>query len=297
MHRAAPRLAAVAVALGLFQLCLAPASSANPDQLVALEREFAAAVRVQGVNQAFLRFLADDAILFRPQPVAGREFFRTQPEDPGLLEWAPSYARMAESGDLGFTTGPWTYRSPRTNDLVSATGQYVTVWKLGPEGWRAVFDAGVGGPARPFPAWADTDGPDDPEVPVPAWRHTQRTRDLRTVEETFGRLSAREGEARALEEHGHKRVLVLRSGAAPLLGRREAVSLLEQNKLRTRDGLRQVLVSGAGDLGWAWGESEQLGSGSTPQRTVRSWMRVWRRSGLSGTWRVVLDLAADYPAR
>lgn len=277
--------------------CLSPAhpSHAGPGELVSMERQFAAAVEGDGANQAFLRFLADDGILFRPQPVQGRTFFRTQPDDPGLLQWAPAYARIARSGDLGFTTGPWTYRTSRTNAEVQTTGQYVTVWKLGPTGWQVVFDGGIGGPPGLFPSDAETDGPDDPDEPMASWEHNQRTRDLRYVEETFQRRATREGEAKALEVHGHKRVRVLRTGVAPILGRRDGVEFLSRNTARTRDTMNHVAVSGAGDLGWAWGESEQLGSGTTPHRTVRSWMRVWRRSGIGGTWRVALDLAAEYP--
>ncbi len=99
----------------------------------------------------------------------------------------------------------------------------------------------------------------------------------------------------ALENHGHKRVRVLRSGAFPVVGRSDGVRFLRANRRLTRDALQGYQTSAGGDLGYAWGESELLGSGTTPAQPVRSWMRVWRRSGWSGTWRVVLDLAIDYP--
>lgn len=268
---------------------------AGPEVLVGLEREFAASVAAQGPKAGFLQYLAPEGLLFRPQPVVGAAFFAGAPEDAGLLEWAPSFAFLAKSGDLGFTTGPWQYRASRTNALVNASGQYLTVWQATATGWKVLLDAGVGGPAMAFPWRVDADGPDEPDAPLAAWEQTQRGRDLRFVEETFGRRAARGGEAAAVEDHGHKRIRVLRSGVSPVVGRAEAVRFLSANRRKTRDALQGVVISGSGDLGYAWGESEWLGSGTTPHRTVRSWARVWRRSGWSGTWRVAVDLAIDYP--
>lgn len=268
---------------------------AGPELLVSLERDFAASVAARGFKAGFLQYLAPDGWLFRPRPVAGLAYLEGAPEDPGLLEWAPSYARLAKSGDLGFTTGPWRYRESRTNAAVNANGQYLTVWQATPSGWKVVLDAGVGGPAMSFPWRVDADGPDDADEPLAAWEQTQRGRDLKFVEETYGRRSAREGEASAVEAHGHKRVRVLRPGAPPVVGRSDAVRFLAANRRKTRDALQGVVISGGGDLGYAWGESELLGSGTTPPQAVRSWARVWRRSGWSGTWRVALDLAVDYP--
>lgn len=286
--------------LGLagFLLSLAPPlpSLAGPEELVAAERSFAAAVVAQGEKPAFLQHLDADGMLFRPQPVRAADYFASAPPEEGLLEWAPAYVRLARSGDLGFTTGPWAHRAARTNLSPQAHGQYLTVWRRTPAGWKAALDAGIGSPPQPFPDRARTDGPEEADEPLPAWQQTQRGRDLKFVEESFGARSARQGEAVALEAHGHRRVLVLRQGALPVTGRAEATRFLSANRLRTRDALHGLQVSAAGDLGYAWGESELLGSGPTPARTVRSWVRVWRRSGWSGTWRVALDLAIDYPS-
>lgn len=278
-------------------LCLARAANAGPEELVTQERAFATAVVATGLRPAFLQFLAPDGVLFRPRPVNGTEFFQKSPEDPGLLEWSPAYARLAAGGDLGFTLGPWRYRAARTNTTLQATGYYLTVWRRTDAGWKVALDAGIGTPAADFPWRVETDGPDEIEEPLGSWKQDQRQRDLRYVEETFERRAAREGESVALEAHGHKRVRVLRPGTPLILGRAEGVRLLAgvNPRRRTRDALQGVVVSATGDLGYAWGESELLGSGTTPTVTVRSWTRIWRRSGWSGTWRVAVDLASEYP--
>lgn len=275
---------------------LARTAAGGPDELVAAERSFAAAVVASGAKRAFLAYLTEDGLLLRPRPVQGTEFYQSAAEDPGLLEWAPAYARIARGGDLGFTTGPWRYSPSRTNPAaVAATGQYLTVWRRTEAGWRVALDGGIGSPAMPFPWRVETDGPDEAGEPLPGWQQSQRDGDLKFMEGTFSRRSARAGEAAALEDHGHKRVRVLRSGVLPILGRVDAVRFLSANRRVTRDNLQGLTVGAAGDLGYAWGESELLGSGTTPTQAVRSWVRVWRRSGWSATWRVALDLAVDYP--
>lgn len=280
--------------LGLLLVLLSPSGHAGPATLVECERAFAGEVAVLGMKQGFERALAPDAVLLRPRPVRGSDFLQQSRDDPGLLEWAPAYARTSRGGDLGFTYGPWRYRAARTNAMLDATGQYLTVWKGTPSGWKVALDAGLGGPAQTFPGMAELKGPDDVDEPLQTWEQTQRGRDLRFVEEAFARRAAREGESAALEAHGHKSVRVLRQGAPPMIGRGEGTRFLATRRHRTRDILQGLQISATGDLGFAWGESERLGSGTSPSLTVRSWVRVWSRSGWTGTWRVALDLAVDY---
>jgi ketosteroid isomerase-like protein len=54
------------------------------------------------------------------------------------LQWWPAYAGIARSGDLGFTTGPFSIRGQ------GYVGNYFTVWRRQPDGeWRWIFDGGV----------------------------------------------------------------------------------------------------------------------------------------------------------
>ena len=64
----------------------------------------------QGNARSFLEFLAEDSILFRPGPVPGRKWIEEHPAPPNLLTWEPAFADVAQSGDLGYTTGPWEIR-------------------------------------------------------------------------------------------------------------------------------------------------------------------------------------------
>ncbi|HTQ81021.1 MAG TPA: hypothetical protein VMM92_13565, partial [Thermoanaerobaculia bacterium] len=62
------------------------------DSLVKTENAFAAAAAAQGVKAAFLTYLAEDAVIFRPTAVAGVTWFREHPSPPITLLWHPTYA-------------------------------------------------------------------------------------------------------------------------------------------------------------------------------------------------------------
>jgi ketosteroid isomerase-like protein len=87
-----------------------PRAEADRVSLVEAERAFARAADEKGVREAFLAFLSDDAILFRPGPVPGREWVRSRPAPPIRLAWRPSFAEVSGAGDLGYTLGPYEAR-------------------------------------------------------------------------------------------------------------------------------------------------------------------------------------------
>jgi ketosteroid isomerase-like protein len=133
----------------------APARAADPAPVIAAERAFAADGAANGVKASFLRWMADDAILFAPDRAPAREVYGKLPDGKGAhtLEWRPAFAGMAQSATLGFTTGPYFVDGqPR--------GHYFTVWRREADGgWKWIFDGGVVDDAANAPA---------PEAPVRA---------------------------------------------------------------------------------------------------------------------------------
>ena len=109
--------------------------------VAAAERAFAAEAQVAGVRAAFVRHLAEDAWLLRPQPVRAKAWFDAHPGGGGSLRWGPEYAEIAASGDFGYTYGPWNSESPKGD---RAAGHFFSVWKRGADGvWKNVVDHGV----------------------------------------------------------------------------------------------------------------------------------------------------------
>jgi hypothetical protein len=97
--------------------------------LVEAERSFAKTSMEKGIRDAFLTYLADDAIIFRPKPVMAKPFYAQRPNIPGSLNWKPVYADIASSGDFGYTTGPFEYRGHPEKEQADGYGFFVSVWK------------------------------------------------------------------------------------------------------------------------------------------------------------------------
>jgi ketosteroid isomerase-like protein len=112
--------------------------------IVEQERAFSAASVAKTTRDAFMEFLADDSLLFRPGPVPGKMFTRNRPAPPGKLVWAPMFADAASSEDLGYTTGPYEFRKAEMTETPSSWGHYVTIWRKQRDGsWKVEVELGI----------------------------------------------------------------------------------------------------------------------------------------------------------
>lgn len=119
----------------LFALMVTPAKAQDPSHLrnsslVQAELDFIRMAAEKNTRDAFLAFLADDAVTFGPQGVRiGKEHLRKQKADSSWLWWTPVFTDIASDGSFGFNTGPWEYRVNRQDEKPVATGHFVTVWE------------------------------------------------------------------------------------------------------------------------------------------------------------------------
>ncbi len=114
------------------------------DTLVESEQAFATRALDRGTRAAFLSFLDDSAVIFRPHPVNGKEWFGKQPDQPTVLAWEPEFADCSAGGDLGYTTGPWRLFASHAPGEPVASGCFVSVWKREPgREWKVVLDLGI----------------------------------------------------------------------------------------------------------------------------------------------------------
>lgn len=247
-------------------------------EVVATERAFARLATDSTVQFAFLAYLDDNAILFRPGPVTGPSWLAQNPMPPELLlEWTPAYADVAADGDLGFTTGPW--QSGRRGDPTAARafGQYVTLWRRTPSGFRAVLDYGIvheeppSVPTLELPAQAESGA-----LPRPAGAASES---LRIADEDLDEAVSDSG-ASAWEAYADERIRWLRNGRLPAVG---APFPLDRPGTVFRS--LGAEAAGSGDFGFSWGEVREDGDG---QNGAGSYLRVWRRQR-DGAWKVVLD--------
>src|SRR4026209_2370117 len=123
-------------------------------EMVQTEHAFARMAAEKNTRDAFMAFIADDGLLFRPGAVNGKKWMIEHPVPPPkdtdkkpLLAWQPKFAGMAASGDMGFTTGPWEAKEDIKDEKPQAYGHFVTVWKKQADGsWKFVVDLGISHP-------------------------------------------------------------------------------------------------------------------------------------------------------
>jgi len=119
------------------------------DSMLQADRDFSKLSVDKGMYAAFDCYMDDNATIYREgqHPFVGREAIQPlfPKEGGGTLEWEPTSAEIAQSGDLGYTLGKWTYTTTDSDDKeTKAHGYYVSIWKKDANGnWKYVFDTGV----------------------------------------------------------------------------------------------------------------------------------------------------------
>jgi ketosteroid isomerase-like protein len=270
--------------------------------LVAAERDFARLGVERGTREAFLTYLAPDALLFRPRPEPGRAHWEKRPEPNAIRSWEPAFASTSRAGDLGYTTGPWVLTRRGEAKAPPAHGQFVSIWRREAGGdWRVVIDLGIVH-ARPdsggvrlavhVPVVAEGDSVAD---------HAALAKELEAADRALSGAVARGGAA-AFDSAAADDIRLLRMGFPPFVGR-EAV----RKALAAKPGPLPwepdtAVVSRSGDLGYSYGTAGfhpgDAGGGGAAARgasTEMSYVRVWRREP-GGWWRVALDIALGVPA-
>jgi ketosteroid isomerase-like protein len=117
------------------------------NHILAVEKAFNQMAAEQGVKEAFLEFAADSAVLNRGGSIIKgkseiESYFDSQTMRDVRLEWMPEFVDVAESGDLGYTYGPFTFFGiSAEGDTIQSSGIFHTVWEKQDDGsWKYVYD-------------------------------------------------------------------------------------------------------------------------------------------------------------
>ena len=291
-----------AVFILLFLSALAPAvltqkkttdRDASLRSLVEAERAFASLSVAQGIKASFVANLADDGILFRPGPVAGKKWMEERPARDGLLTWRPAFADVALADDMGYTTGPWEFRPKTMEDKPVAYGHFVTVWKRQADGqWKVALDLGIGHPEPPASM-------SNPEVTSPADKKLKpkdaeaERNALLKIENDISKSAASKKSTDAVLSYLADEGRVYRDDAFPAVGREAARALLETKPGSVTWHPAKADVSHSADLGYAYGTYEfKAADGKSSE--AGNYLRIWKRQA-DGKWKVVLDLLNPIP--
>jgi ketosteroid isomerase-like protein len=114
-------------------------------EIIDTEKSFAKMAKEKGIHHAFVAFAAEDAVMMRNNNlITGRikiDKYLEKQSSKGL-EWAPEFADVSASGDLGYTYGNYTFSDiDKDGNKTEHKGIFHTVWKRQEDGnWRFVWD-------------------------------------------------------------------------------------------------------------------------------------------------------------
>jgi ketosteroid isomerase-like protein len=154
----------VPLLLSASMLAQQPDSSSSLFSMRDAEWNFARASVIWGRNAAFVKYFADESVIFADKWLTnGKQFWENRKASPVVLKWEPEFMDMADSRDFGISTGPWEAQEYRPNTAPLSTGYFLTVWKKQSDGeWKVILDGGSTTPkisgsyhSFSFPAGAD----------------------------------------------------------------------------------------------------------------------------------------------
>jgi ketosteroid isomerase-like protein len=270
------------------------------DGVVAAEKSFARLAAEKGMRDAFISFLADDSVVFDPDPMNGREVWRARQASPGLLEWYPVYSEVSLAGDLGFNTGPYTYR-PKPGEKPVAFGQFATVWKRQADGsWKAALDLGTSTPepASAVPPAISLTGPARVEEGgLPKADPESARAALLAADRALAGAVQEKGIAAAYEAVLADDARVLRVSRQPVLGKGAARAALAENGAPVTWEPQGGGVARSGDLGYTYGVVKKHAEGpESPWINTSNYLRVWRK-GADGVWKLAFDEFSPRPQK
>ena len=254
----------------------APKAAADPAQVVAAERAFAADGLALGVKDSFLKHSAPEGIVLSPEPMLAQAVYGAAQPSKTKLVWWPLWAGIARSGDLGFTTGPFT-----VNDKPGLW--YFTVWARQRDGgWKWLFD---GGPpsdptgAAPQGSTVAYAKPSTRAAGSPAKAMTEVTK-AETALAIAAKSDVKAAYLAALAEDGR----IVGSRAKPPTTRAETEAELATRPAQVSFSPLGGQASSAGDMAWTYGMAQWTADGKTKKG---HYVRIWRND--TAGWRLLFD--------
>lgn len=257
---------------------VAAAAETQPTSVIEAEYAFAQSAKPLGVRGAFLKWLAPDSVICSPAPVNGVASTAADQPNADTLEWYPSRSQTAGSGDMGYTMGPWKYRS--ADGKAAAQGTFLSVWRKQPDdSWRVVLDCGVSH-SKPDVAPAALKAavlPLSKAKPAAGWRQP-----IGTAEAQFT-AAATANSKNALESFGADDIRVMARGVPVAVGIDAGQAVLDSQKLGSVWGHVFATQSDDGTLGYAWGYIGEAKS----EAPSAAYVNIWQRASIDAPWKIV----------
>jgi ketosteroid isomerase-like protein len=265
-----------------------------------VDRSFAEDARRYGSAEAFLRYLAHDAVVFRRGPVSARQIYQSvdrQRNSDRLVESRAHYFDFSRAGDLGLIAGPFRSSQGTGKELTKSNGYFISIWRQLSGSWILEADIAISIPGvlsiEVEPAIQESnraflESPDVVNVSGNSFN------DVIAAESDFVSAINYRGGRRAILQHGLENQRVYVPGMAPAIGRDSAalaygmflddtlsMALLKHESLGGA-------ISASGELAYTYGT---MGSESSKFNT--NYLRLWRYT-TEGDWKIAVEVLNPY---
>jgi ketosteroid isomerase-like protein len=259
-------------------------SNKNLQGLVTAEKAFAQSSKETSTKEAFLKYLADDGILFRPTPLNGKKFWNGIEKGEDLLTWEPIFADISAAGDLGFTTGPFEQKGDRAGQQAAGGGTYISVWKKQSDGlWKVMADLGIGHPPVPGQAVFASSN-------IKTVTGTTSKADIMKVEQSF--IDMQDKGLSVYNDVLSKEGKIFRPGAAPITTPDAIQAFVTATDKKFTYTPADALVADSGDLAYVYGTGTVAITRDGATRSLNtSYMRIWKKEQ-ANAWKIVADIVA-----
>lgn len=263
-------------------------------QIAETELAFAKKASDTTMAIAFLEYLHDEAVVFRPEPVNGKLWYSSRPPSSAQLKWWPIYVIASSTGDMGLSTGPYEFRTENSDTVPVYHGHFVSIWKRQADGkYKVMADLGnshdkpeVRITEVTIGNASSTAASKKSGLAIPSSEET-----LVQAESLYTATSSTEGALAGFERYFGDEVRVYRDGDYPFIGKASAVSMYRDSSLLISSQTTFSSVSQGDDFGYTYGITRQWNRKNSPTTGVKlSYLRVWRRD-FDGHWKVALDIA------
>jgi ketosteroid isomerase-like protein len=278
----------------VFGSCVVRAADSGPAEaahaMVDSERKFYQTGQEKGTRAAFLAFLAEDAIVFRPGPVNGKETWEKRRETGFDLIWEPTFAAISRSADFGYTTGPAKWKANKKDEKFLGYGHFASIWKKQKDGaWKVALDLGIENPEpNGKPETLRIAGPEKETAgkSEPATRRSS----LQDAQNAFVAL-AKLDFTKAFREAASDGVRLYRDGSFPAIGKEAGTLLLGPEQAGVTMQIMKGDVSSSADLAYHYGTY----SDTRPQGAKTGhFFQIWQIDD-TGAWKLVLDWQQALP--
>lgn len=113
--------------------------------LINAEKSFASFTAANSIQAGFIKFMDSTGLIFRQgKALNARKVYQQQKPGPAILSWAPDFAAISATGDMGVTMGPYELRPGSLKDTPVARGYFTSIWQLDANHeWKNLADLGT----------------------------------------------------------------------------------------------------------------------------------------------------------